>query len=627
VERLARFIGVALIAALLLNAFVPPAGAAAPRDATAGPTDPGEAAAFFDGLMPRLLAEQHVVGAGVAVVKDGRLVFARGYGYDDLASGRPVEADRTLFYPGSNGKLFTWTAVMQLVEQGRLDLHADVNTYLDFAIPATYSQPITLAHLMTHTAGFEEQMAAMLAPSQRDVPPLRDLLVQRMPARVYPPGRLSAYSNYGTALAGYVVERVSGQPYEQYVADHILAPLGMTHSAAVQPLPHSLAADMSKGYRYANGAYEASDFEWIAAAPAAPVRATVPDMARFMVAHLEDGRYGDARILGEATAREMHRQQFSHDPRLAGLAYGFIVSHENDQEIIWHDGGTPRFVSHLVLLPEHRTGLFVNYNTPPADPRAVASAFLDRYFPAGPPPAPLPSTDRGAHLRDLAGAYVPARMSHTSAQKLVDWIKAVDVVAGDGTISFGGQSYAEIEPGLFQQVGGERRASFGRDERGRVETLRWGPTAYLRIPSYRAPLPQLVVLAASLVVLLSAPAAWSLHALVRSRRRSAPWPAGARRARWLAGLLGVVGAALVGSYFALMLGFGESYVYPSGQVAVLTKLLWLVPIGVLGLVPLTVLTWRRRYWSPAWRVHYSLVGAAAVALVDWLRFFNLLAMP
>jgi CubicO group peptidase (beta-lactamase class C family) len=174
---------------------------------------------------------------------------------------------------------------------------------------------------------------------------MRAMLVRRMPARVRPPGQLSAYSNYGTALAGYVVERASGEPYEQYVADHILRPLGMARSASVQPLPPALATDMSRGYRYANGGYESRDVEWIAAAPAAPVRATVTDMARFMIAHLENGRYEEARILGEDAAREMHRQQLSHDPRLAGLAYGFIVSHENDQDIIWHDGGTPRFVS------------------------------------------------------------------------------------------------------------------------------------------------------------------------------------------------------------------------------------------------------------------------------------------
>jgi CubicO group peptidase (beta-lactamase class C family) len=605
-----------------------PGAAAAPPGAGAGAAvelDAADLEGFLDPLVARQLAEQHVAGAAVAVVKDGRLLFAKGYGYADVARARPVDADRTLFYPGSNGKLFTWTAVMQLAEQGKVDLHADVNRYLDFAVPATYPEPVTLAHLLTHTAGFEEQMGAMLAAGQHDVPPLRDVLVRRMPARVYPPGRLSAYSNYGTVLAGYVVERVSGEPYEQYVTAHILVPLGMTHSAAVQPLPATLAADMSKGYRYADGAYEPSDFEWIAAAPAAPVRATVTDMARFMAAHLENGRHGDARILREETAREMHRQQFTHDPRLAGLAYGFIVSHENDQDVIWHDGGTPRFVSHMVLLPEHRTGLFVNYNTPPADPRLVGSSFLDRYFPAGPPPARLPADDRGAHLVELTGTYVPARLNHTSAQKLVDWIKSVDVHTGEGTLSFAGQTYAEIEPGLFQQVGGERRVAFGRDPQGRVAHLYWGPIAYLRVPGHRAPVPGLIALAACLAAFASALVAWPLHALVR--RRGAAGAAGPARARWAAAALAAVAIGVVGRYFVLLLGFADTYVFPTEEVALLTWLLWVVPVGAVATAVLTVVAWRRGYWNAAWRLHYGLVAAAAVVLVDWLRFFNLLAAP
>jgi CubicO group peptidase (beta-lactamase class C family) len=228
-----------------------------------GPGNAQEVEDFFDELISKQLREEHVVGATVAVVKDGELVLAEGYGYADREERTPVVADETLVYPGSTGKLFTWTAVMQLAEEGKLDLDADINTYLDFEIPDTYPEPITLSHLMTHTSGFEEQFAAQLAEDQQDVLPLGEFLVRYMPERVYPPGEYSAYSNYGTALAGYIVQRVSGEPYERYVTDHILRPLGMEHSAASQPLPDRLATDMSKGYHYRDGVYDAKDFEWI----------------------------------------------------------------------------------------------------------------------------------------------------------------------------------------------------------------------------------------------------------------------------------------------------------------------------------------------------------------------------
>ena len=122
-----------------------------------GPTDPAELEAFLDELLAKDMEEYHIAGAAVSVVKDGKLFFAKGYGYADLEKGIPVDPEQTIFRIGSIGKMFTWTAVMQLVEQGKLDLDADVNTYLDFRIPDTYPQPITLKHLMTHTSGFEDR--------------------------------------------------------------------------------------------------------------------------------------------------------------------------------------------------------------------------------------------------------------------------------------------------------------------------------------------------------------------------------------------------------------------------------------------------------------------------------------
>lgn len=176
--------------------------------------DPQALATFFEQLMPAQLERRHIPGATVAVVRDGEIVFARGYGWADVGRRVPVVADEALFQIGSNTKLFTWTAVMQLVEQGRLDLDADVNTYLDFRIPATYPEPITLRQLMTHTAGFENRDYGMLAPSPESVAPLAEWVQTHPPARVRSPGVEAGYSNYGTALAGYIVERVAGMPYE-----------------------------------------------------------------------------------------------------------------------------------------------------------------------------------------------------------------------------------------------------------------------------------------------------------------------------------------------------------------------------------------------------------------------------
>ncbi len=247
-------ISIVLVAWLLLWRGLPAlthgsAEAGFPTPTPDGPTDPAELETFLDSVLTAQLEEEHVAGAVVAVVKDGRLFFSKGYGYADVEHGIPVDPQTTLFRIASITKLFTWTAVMQLVEQDRLDLNADVNTYLDFRIPATLGDgdeddedasrlaPITLAHLLTHTPGFEDRVFETVVEDSADLMPLGEWLASHIPTRVRPPGELTAYSNYGTALAGYIVERVSGLPYEQYVAQNILAPLGMTHTTAQRPLP------------------------------------------------------------------------------------------------------------------------------------------------------------------------------------------------------------------------------------------------------------------------------------------------------------------------------------------------------------------------------------------------------
>src|SRR5947207_4055894 len=192
---------------------------------------------FLDALIPSQLRNRNIAGAVVSVVKDGQVLFQKGYGYADFEAKQPVLPDQTLFRPGSISKLFTATAVMQLVEQGKLDLDRDVRGYLDFAIPIIYPEPVMLRQLLTHTAGFEDTLKNLFVANESDLKLLRAYLVNQMPARIFPPGKVPSYSNYGFTLAGYIVERVSGEKFERYIDNHILKPLRMTNSTFDQPLP------------------------------------------------------------------------------------------------------------------------------------------------------------------------------------------------------------------------------------------------------------------------------------------------------------------------------------------------------------------------------------------------------
>ncbi|MGH2628527.1 MAG: serine hydrolase domain-containing protein, partial [Anaerolineales bacterium] len=339
-------------------------GAAAQDTLRRSVTDRAELEAFLDGLMIAHLAEKNVAGATFALVQDGQLLFAKGYGYADVDRRTPVDAERSLFRIGSVSKLFTWTMVMQLVEQGKLDLDADVNQYLDFAIPATYPEPITLRHIMTHTPGFEDRGKDLFTEDSTQIIPLGRWLATHIPARVRPPGQLSVYSNYATALAGYVVERVSGIAWDDYLEQHILRPLGMNQTTGRQPLAQSLAPHMSQGYEFSQGRHVPQKFEIVnGASPAGSISASAVDMSKFMLAHLGGGALGGVRILGEETARRMYARAFGHDPRLPGFCLGFYEKSSHGLRIIGHGGDTQWFHTDLALIPEANLGLFVSYNT------------------------------------------------------------------------------------------------------------------------------------------------------------------------------------------------------------------------------------------------------------------------
>jgi CubicO group peptidase (beta-lactamase class C family) len=507
-----------------------PRAASQPKPAPAGlnrqeltATDLG---AFLHGLVPFELQREDIAGAVVAVVKDGQLLFAKGYGYSDVTKKTPVTPDGTLFRPGSISKLFTWTAVMQQVEQGKLDLDRDVNTYLDFKIPATYPQPITLRNLMTHTPGFEETDKNLIQADTRHLEPLGLYLGSHIPRRIFPPGRVPAYSNYGAALAGYIVERVSGQRFNQYVEEQIFKPLAMPHASFAQPLPAALQPLMSCGYRVASE--PAQPFEVIEDAPAGSLSIAAGDIAHFMIAHLQDGSFNGAAILRPETARLMHSRQSGPHPALNGMALGFYEQNRNGHRIISHGGDTVYFHSDLYLIPDVQVGLFMSYNSAgkgEIDPRAaVFEKFMDRYFPdSAPPPAALATAAQDA--KTVTGLYLSSRRGETTILSVASAFSQLKVSANsDGTISvnalrtYSGQPkhLREIGPLVFRDVDGSDRVAFTRDADGHlVLALDFPVFVFQHVAWYKNSHLNSVVFFGSLGVFALALLFWALGAGVR----------------------------------------------------------------------------------------------------------------
>ncbi|MBV9009465.1 MAG: serine hydrolase [Verrucomicrobia bacterium] len=516
---------------------IPPASAGQTSPQTAPPAAHGtptltkeDAEAWFDGFMPYALQRGDVAGAVVDVVQNGQLLLTKGYGFADVAARKPVDPQRTLFRAGSVSKLFTWTAVMQQVERGKLNLDTDVNTYLDFKIPPRNGKPVTLRNLMTHTAGFDETVRALLITDVHNIPSLEQALKHWVPPRVTDAGSTPAYSNYGAALAGYIVQRVSGTPFDEYIEGEIFQPLGMEYASFRQPLPERLQPDMSKGYKLGSG--EPQPFEIIPLTPAGALSISGASMAPFMIAHLQNGAFDSKRILQQATAVEMHDTRARGIEPLHQMLLGFYQNDMNGHRVITHAGDTECFHTELNLLPENGVGLFMSVNSQGKQGAAAPirsmlfKEFMDRYFPRDLAQGSMDANTAKAHAKMMAGRYRLSRRPHTDFLAFLDLLSEVPVVANaDGTITVAGlkgandvpKKWKEISPFVWGNADGDDRIA-ARVENGRV--TRFGYDAYPfmvfePVPGWLSSAWLLPLLIASLIALVLTALAWPISAMVR----------------------------------------------------------------------------------------------------------------
>lgn len=592
-----------------------------PTGSTAPPINAETVEAFFDIAFDVQRLDHLLVGATVSVVHEGRVLFQRGYGWADLEQRVPVDPERSLFRIGSISKPFIWTALMQLVELGRVDLDAPVEQYIDFAIPDTFDEPIRVWHLMTHTPGFEESYLGFAAIDADAVKPLDEALETLMPARVWEPGRFAAYSNYGSALAALVVERASGMPWEEYVETEILHPLDLRSTNVRVRLGPDHAERHAKGYAWVTGEVVPTPYAYINLGPAGSISSTAADMARFMLAHLGGGELDGVRILEESTVRRMHSPLFDPYPELPPILHGFYRSDRNGQTVFGHGGDINQFHSNMALLPEHDLGIFVSYNS---DPGAIArsnviSAFLDHFFPGEHlPPAPEPVE---VNTDDYLGEYVSLRNNFSSFQRLRSLFAGGSlglVHEGEALRVAGGGPLVPIGPDRFTGPYGGGTLVFERDASGEVTHLFAGaPLGSLkRVRGIESPTVERGLFQAMVWLAILTLAGWTLHAL-RGSAGSRALPAHHLFVAWLqAGLLLLAVGLIQATYLGAVYGVGTE--------------LRLVLLGLNANLGLGVLVgafsaeqWWRGQGTWLGRVGYSL-AAIGVLLQFWFAWaFNL----
>jgi CubicO group peptidase (beta-lactamase class C family) len=456
---------------------LPPPNPASPPQLT-----PQDVTAFLDGFMPLQLQRDDVAGATISIYQNGQPLLLKGYGYSDFKKKTPVDPTTTTFRPGSISKLFTYVAMMQLVEQGKLNLDANIQQYLDFTLnpgPGDIGNaPITLRNLATHTAGFEEELHDFGSDKSGKLPvDLRTFLIRNQPYRFAAPGKALAYSNYGIALLGYIIQRTSGEAYADYIQRHIFTPLSMVHSTFQQPLPEGFTATL--GY-LSSTAKPDTGFEGVTEVPAGGLSSTAADMALFGQMLLNHGTLNGAQILQPNSIATLFTPQFTPAPGVSPWDLGFYDEDRNGLRFIGHGGDLLACHSQFWVEPTHNLIFFISYNSANAAKTAreeLFRAFVDRYLPGKPNPHPDYLKLSAKDLAPYTGNYLSSRRSDSTKTRLINTSSMKQIEADkDGflTISiskdFRGQPlhFHPIGNDSFYEETGQTTLHFERDTIGRI---------------------------------------------------------------------------------------------------------------------------------------------------------------
>lgn len=596
---------------------------------------------FFDGFLESQMKEYKVPGVTLSVVKDGDIIFKKGYGYYDLENNKEVDSDKTLFRAGSVSKLFIWTSIMQLVEDGQIDLDANINEYLDFEIPNQVVgvdnenvKSITVMNLLNHNAGFEDKIKDLFVISKNDINPLGTYLKEYMPARVYPAGREMAYSNYGSALAAYIVERVSGMSFNEYVEENIFQPLNMNHSTFRQPIPEDINGESSLGFAYINGAYQSDQFEYIQPYPVGSLSITANDMSKFMLAHLNYGSYQGNKILNFDTTYEMHSKTFSHHEDFSGMAHGFIEMEYNGYRMITHGGDTLLFHSGLYLIPELDIGLFVSYNGRDAAMArdSLIKSFMDRYLPKKENSMKVSDNSNFINPKLLEGKYIINRINHTTYESVSKYFSITNIQVdsnGDIIYNFMGQTnrLKQIEPGVFYDNESGNKLYANVNQEGKVNEL-WtnSPNVLKRASWHEGLLINVLFVIGFIILTLILSFIWIKSLFGRSIRNRYIFEK----------LIPIIfGFITIGFLAAIALVFSD--IHPLYNIPYLflqdsplfnniMMFIWILPIMLILLLYTHYRVWSIRSWKTSGKIFYTIYTIYSIGIVWWLYNLNILTL-
>jgi len=583
---------------------------------------PEEVEVFLDNFASVRMKELEVPGLAFVMVKDGEIFFSKGYGYADVENHAPFDPEQTIVRAGSNVKTVTALALVQLAEQGKIDLDADINRYLThFQIPDTFDKPITARQLLHYTAGLDNRFIGIRVAGADEILPLSEYFAQRLPDRVRPPGQIRAYNDHEIALAGLLVEEVSGIPYDQYVQDYIFKPLGMDSSSIY--LPESDVKRVALGYG-SNRAYPLN-YYYLNDAAGSGFNTTPADLARYMLMHLGNGRLGGEQVFSESVIEELHTTRFTHHPNLPGIAYAFDETFWGGRRILAKGGGAPGFTNRMLLLLDEDVGIYFVYNRDSSVPLSwkLERAFLERFYPGDNPSVgdEVPATDP-LEMARYAGYYISLNdYSATSIEKVQALMEQEQVTLdGQGRLRYAGGTLLRMDRNLFQWSDSGNYVAFGEDEDGNVNYLFVSRTALMRVPWIETFSVQMSLLGFSLVTFFTALIGWLVMSL---KRQGNSYALSGSVSLIYVGFLVGIGLLLAPVFAGADPPWALSFAPP-------TALLVLLALPLVGIVVTLFLTWQViRLWiekRTGWfaRVHITLILVASLSFLFFLHTWNLL---
>jgi CubicO group peptidase (beta-lactamase class C family) len=578
------------------------------------------------------------VGSVITVVHNGQIVFSKGYGSANLETKKMIDPDKTLFRIGSISKTFTGIAAMQLVEQGKIKLDEDINTYLKaFKVTSPFGKPITMRHLLTHSAGFQESLAKIFFEPPQTMGTLEQFLANHPPKIVRPPGAASMYSNYGIALAGYIVEVVSKKSYAQYIQDNILKPLGMTHSSALQPLPANLEPDVASGYHAGDPKTPSvKPFELVSISPAGAISATGSDMTRYMRMLLNGGELEGKRILKTSTLELMFGPQWRLQPGAVGQGFVFWRELIGGELAVSHGGDTQWFHSGMLLFPTQKLGFFLSVNSTGGNLRGdMILALRKAYFPNVVPK--VAGEIQAQALQGVSGeSYRNLRMDENTFTKLFGLIQLHPKDLGNGQLEIQGSvipgqnlTLVQTAPLVYRIAKSPNESQIGNDgfsfsQDGRYMTQESDYTAFARVPALENDYLHLGLLAfgllSSIGVIVGAIFRFA-RGIFRRVRKLEPLP---NRPAWTGVLAFSSALAFLATVSCVVIGLSNfvgstpPILYVGATISIIAALL------TLGLLITSVQAWRMNWWNTFTRARYSLLTLAGLGMVFFLNTWNLL---